>query len=60
LKKGEPVVFELVAEDVVTGFNLADFGVRSDVLPGKVMRVRFVPDRELGPGCVAAASRAAH
>lgn len=45
LKKGEPLAFALVAEDVVMGFNLADFGVRSDVLPGKVMRVRFVPDR---------------
>ena len=45
LKKGEPVVFELVAEDVVMGFNVSDFGVRTDVIPGKVMRVRFVPDR---------------
>jgi cytochrome c oxidase subunit 2 len=45
LKRGEPVVFELVAEDVVMGFKVFDFGVRTDVIPGKVMRVRFVPDR---------------
>jgi cytochrome c oxidase subunit 2 len=45
LKKGEPVVLEFVAEDVVMGWNLSDFGLRSDIIPGKAMRVRFVPDR---------------
>jgi cytochrome c oxidase subunit II len=45
LKKGEPVVFELTAEDIMMGFNLPDFGVRSDVVPGKPMRVALTPDK---------------
>jgi cytochrome c oxidase subunit 2 len=27
------------------GFNLPDFNVRGDIMPGKVTRVRFVPDK---------------
>jgi len=45
LKRGEPVILEFVADDVVMGWNLTDFGLRADVIPGKSMRVRFVPDR---------------
>ncbi len=45
LKKGVPVVFELTTLDRVHGFNLPDFGVRSDVVPGKVTRLRFTPDK---------------
>src|SRR5713101_8984304 len=45
LKKGEPVVFEISSGDRKHGFNLRAFGVRSDVLPGKVSRVRFTPDK---------------
>ena len=45
LKKGVPVVIELTALDRVHGFNLPDFGVRTDVLPGKVTRIRFTPDK---------------
>ena len=45
LKKGEPVVFEISSEDRKHGFNLRAFGIRSDVLPGKVSRVRFTPDK---------------
>ena len=45
LKKGVPVVLELTALDRVHGFNLPDFGVRSDVVPGKVTRIRFTPDK---------------
>jgi len=45
LKKGEPVTFEFVADDVVMGWNLTGFGLRADVIPGKPVRVRFVPDR---------------
>jgi cytochrome c oxidase subunit II len=45
LKKGVPVVLELTALDRVHGFNLPDFGVRTDVLPGKVTRIRFTPDK---------------
>jgi cytochrome c oxidase subunit 2 len=45
LKKGKPVILEFTTEDVVMGFNLPDFNLRTDILPGKVMRVRFVPDK---------------
>jgi cytochrome c oxidase subunit 2 len=45
LKKGVPVVLELRSRDVLMGFNLPDFSLRADMLPDKVTRVRFVPDR---------------
>jgi cytochrome c oxidase subunit II len=45
LKKGEPVVFEISSGDRKLGFSLRAFGVRSDVLPGKVSRIRFTPDK---------------
>lgn len=45
LAKGEPVTFELTTEDVFMGFDVPDFRVRSDIVPGKVMRLSFTPDR---------------
>src|ERR1700694_4432858 len=45
LKKGEPVVFEISSGDRKHGFSLRAFGVRTDVLPGKVSRIRFTPDK---------------
>ena len=45
LKKGQRVVLELTSRDVVMGFNLPDFKVRGDMIPGKVTRVEFTPDR---------------
>jgi cytochrome c oxidase subunit II len=45
LKKGEPVILELTTRDVVMGFNLPDFNLRADIIPDKVTRVSFVPDR---------------
>jgi cytochrome c oxidase subunit 2 len=45
LKKGEPVIFEFTTRDVLMGFNLPDFNLRADIIPDKVTRVRFVPDR---------------
>ncbi len=45
LEKGVPVVLELTTPDVVMGFNAPGFGVRSDILPGTVARVRFTPDK---------------
>jgi cytochrome c oxidase subunit II len=44
-KKGEPVVLEIKSEDVNHGFSLPDFGVRGDVKPGEVTRIRFTPDK---------------
>jgi cytochrome c oxidase subunit II len=45
LKKGEPVIFELTTRDVLMGLNLPDFNLRADIVPDKVTRVRFVPDK---------------
>lgn len=45
LKKGEPVVFELTTQDVVMGMNIPDFKVRSDIIPGKTMKLAFTPDK---------------
>jgi len=40
-----PVVLELTTRDVFMGFNLPDFNVRADIVPEKVTRVTFVPDK---------------
>jgi len=45
VKKGEPVVLELTSEDRAHGFNLSDFGVRTEVKPGTVSRVSFKPGK---------------
>jgi cytochrome c oxidase subunit 2 len=45
LKKGEPVTIELSTQDVFMGFNVPDLKVRSDIVPGKVMQLRLIPDR---------------
>jgi len=45
LKKGVPVVLEFTSEDIVMGFNVPDLGARTDIVPGKVTRLRLVPDR---------------
>jgi cytochrome c oxidase subunit 2 len=45
LKKGEPVVIELATQDVFMGFNVPELKVRSDIVPGKVMRLSLTPDR---------------
>ena len=45
LKKGVPVVLEFTSQDVVMGFNVPDLGTRTDIVPGTVTRVRFVPDK---------------
>src|SRR5713101_7814122 len=43
LKKGVPVMLELTSLDREHGFRLAAFGIRADVKPGEVTRVRIVP-----------------
>lgn len=45
LKKGVPVILEFRSQDILMGFNLPDFNLREDIVPGKVTRVRFVPDK---------------
>jgi cytochrome c oxidase subunit 2 len=43
LKKGEPVTIELSTDDVFMGFSVPDLKVRSDIVPGKVMRLKLMP-----------------
>ena len=45
VKRGETVVLQLTAPEVPMGFNLPDFGVRADVIPGQVSSVRFTADK---------------
>ena len=45
LKKGVPAVLEFTTADVFMGISAPDFGVRADILPGKVTRVRVMPDK---------------
>ena len=43
--QGETVVLELTAPDVLMGFSAPDFGVRTDIVPGTVTRVRLTPTK---------------
>jgi cytochrome c oxidase subunit II len=43
--RGETVLLQLSAPEVPMGFNLADFALRADVVPGKVTTVRLTPDK---------------
>ena len=45
VRQGETVVFQLTAPDVPMGFSLADFSMRTDVIPGKVAMLEVTPDR---------------
>ena len=45
LKKGVPVILEFRSLDVIMGFNLPDFNVRADIVPGEATRLRLVPDK---------------
>ena len=45
VKKGVPVVLELISKDRHHGFKLAAFHLRADIKPGVVEKVRFVPDK---------------
>ena len=45
LKKGVPVVLEFSSLDRLHGFNCPGLGIRMDIRPGKVNRLRVVPDK---------------
>ena len=45
VKQGETVILQLSAPEVPMGFNLADFKLRADVMPGKVTSLEFTPDK---------------
>jgi len=45
VKKGQPVVIEIVSLDRKHGFTIPELKVRSDVKPGAPNVVRFTPDK---------------
>lgn len=45
LKRGEPIVLELTSLDRDHGFKSEELGLRADVKPGQVTRVRLVPEQ---------------
>jgi len=45
VKKGVPVVLELISHDRHHGFKLAEFHLRADIQPGATEKIRFTPDK---------------
>ena len=45
LKVGEPVVLEFTTEDVHMGFDAPALGLHADIVPGRVARVPFTPQK---------------
>lgn len=45
VKKGETVTLQFTAPEVPMGFNLADFKLRTDIMPGQVASLQFTPDK---------------
>ena len=45
VKKGESIVLKFTAPEVPMGFNLPDFNVRTDIVPGKVATLKLAPDK---------------
>ena len=45
VKQGETVILQFTAPEVTMGFNLADFNLRTDIVPGKVVSLELTPDR---------------
>ena len=44
--KGHPVILAVTSEDFAHGFSLPDFGVRTDLIPGRTIEVRITPMTE--------------
>ena len=44
LKKGQPYKFEVMSKDVVHSFNIPDYVVLMDAVPGRVNTIWFVPE----------------
>ena len=43
--RGEAVMLQFTAPEVPMGFNLADFNLRADIVPGKVTALPFTADK---------------
>ncbi|MBI5378370.1 MAG: hypothetical protein HZA82_07085 [Thaumarchaeota archaeon] len=44
LKKGHPYKFEVQSKDVIHSFNIPDYVVLMDAVPGRINTIWFVPD----------------
>ncbi len=45
LEVGVPVVLELTTLDRIMGFNIPEFKVRTDIIPGKATQLHLTPDK---------------
>jgi len=45
LQKGVPVVLELTTEDVAMGFYAPDLKIDVEIVPGKTIQVRLLPEK---------------
>lgn len=45
LKKGKPYKFEITSKDVNHAFNIHDYVVLQDAIPGRINTVWFAPDK---------------
>ena len=45
VKKGVPVVLEILSHDHHHGFRLSEFHLRADIQAGVTEKIRFVPDK---------------
>ncbi len=46
VRRGEPLVIEFTAPEVTMGFSIPALKLRTDIVPGQVARLRFVPEQE--------------
>ncbi len=45
LEAGVPVILELSTEDVTMGFDAPGLGLHAEIVPGKVTRLAFTPEK---------------
>ena len=45
LRRNEPVVLELIADDREHGFDLPELNLEADLLPGRPVRLPLTPDK---------------
>ena len=45
LEKGVPVVLELTTQDVAMGFYAPDFKIDVEIIPGKAVQLRLLPEK---------------
>ncbi len=43
VKRGQPLLLAISSIDFIHGFNVPDLGVRADLVPGRVTKVRLTP-----------------